>query len=161
MEVRVSYSTKRKRTVSAKVNGNFLDVTAPSMINKQQLEKIVEELKEKIKRRKTKEKINRDKLLDEVAAKFNKKYFDGRVEVRSIEYSSRQNRRYGSCNHITGQIRISSRLKEMPVWVRDYVIVHEMAHLLEPNHGKAFRKLVNRYKLAERARGYLLAAGRV
>ena len=47
----------------------------------------------------------------------------------------------------------------MPDWVRDYVIVHEMAHLVEPNHGKDFHKLVDKYKLTERARGYLIAAG--
>jgi predicted metal-dependent hydrolase len=47
----------------------------------------------------------------------------------------------------------------MPKWVRDYVIMHEIAHLEEANHGARFWKLVNQYPLTERARGYLMAIG--
>ena len=55
------------------------------------------------------------------------------------------------------EIRISTRLAECPSWVLDYVLVHELAHLVELNHGPQFDSLVNRYPKAERARGYLIA----
>ena len=70
-----------------------------------------------------------------------------------------QERRFGSCSPQRRVIRISDRLAPAPAWVRDYVIVHELAHLVHPNHGKRFWALVKRYALAERARGYLMALG--
>ena len=74
-------------------------------------------------------------------------------------YVTNQHTRYGSCSPAEGTIRISADLAGMPGWVRDYVLVHELAHLLEANHSPAFWSLVNRYPLAERARGYLMAKG--
>jgi predicted metal-dependent hydrolase len=67
------------------------------------------------------------------------------------------NERWGSCSPATGAIRISDRLAAYPSWVRDYVIVHELGHLTHASHSDAFWRLVNRYPLAERARGYLIA----
>jgi predicted metal-dependent hydrolase len=43
----------------------------------------------------------------------------------------------------------------MPDWVLDYVLVHELVHLLIPGHGPDFWALVERYPRTERARGYL------
>jgi hypothetical protein len=45
----------------------------------------------------------------------------------------------------------------MPSWVQDYIIIHELAHLLHPDHSKKFWELVDQYKYAERAKGYLIA----
>jgi predicted metal-dependent hydrolase len=54
-------------------------------------------------------------------------------------------------------IRISRRAAGLPEWVRDYLLVHELAHLEHADHGPAFWELVERYPLTERARGYLMA----
>jgi hypothetical protein len=74
----------------------------------------------------------------------------------SVEWSDRQMRRWGSCSS-DGRIRVSNRLASMPSWVLDWVLIHELAHLQEPNHGPRFKALVDRYELAERAQGYLMA----
>ena len=78
---------------------------------------------------------------------------------RSVVWSDRQQRRWGSCTPSDGSIRLSTRLAGYPSWVLDYVLVHELAHLVHADHGRAFQALVARYPLAERATGFLLAKG--
>lgn len=73
----------------------------------------------------------------------------------SVEWVTNQNRRWGSCTVADRTIRLSHRLQAMPGWVVDYVIVHELAHLVYADHSDAFWRLVNAYPRAERARGYL------
>ncbi|MGH9207065.1 MAG: M48 metallopeptidase family protein [Acidimicrobiales bacterium] len=74
-----------------------------------------------------------------------------------VDWAYNQNSRWGSCTPADRSIRISSHLAGMPEWVLDYVIVHELAHIVEPTHGPNFWELVNRYPRTERARGYLMA----
>lgn len=63
--------------------------------------------------------------------------------------------RWASCTPADGTIRISDRLRDVPAWVLDYVLVHELAHLLVPGHGADFWALVRGYPKMERAIGYL------
>ena len=80
---------------------------------------------------------------------------DGKVRPESVRWVSNMAARWGSCTPADGSIRVSERLREMPSWVLDYVLVHELAHLLVPGHGADFWELVGRYPRADRARGYL------
>jgi len=159
MEIKIIRSRRRRRTVSARVEGEVMYVRAPMHISRDNLERIIENLKGRFERQKVKKRLTSKEDLEKIGQRLNKKYFGGRLKVQSLRYVTNQQQRFGSCNYQTGTIRLSHRLAEMPTWVRDYVIVHEMAHLLEPNHSKAFWEIVSRYKLAERARGYLLAKG--
>ena len=59
--------------------------------------------------------------------------------------------RWGSCTPEAGTVRLSSALASYPDWVIDYVIVHELAHLRQPDHTPAFWALVDRYPRSERA----------
>lgn len=98
-----------------------------------------------------------DADLDERARRLNRELFGGRLRWASIAWAPNQLRRWGSCSTQSGVIRIAERLQELPLWVLDYVIVHELAHLEVAGHDDRFWQLVNRYPLTERARGYLLA----
>jgi predicted metal-dependent hydrolase len=96
-----------------------------------------------------------DDVLFERARELAVRYLDGRVTPKSVRWVGNQHTRWGSCTPEDGTIRLSVQLRGMPAWVVDYVLVHELSHLLEPGHGPAFWKLVNRYPKTERARGYL------
>lgn len=85
----------------------------------------------------------------------SRRYLDGRARPASVRWVDNQNSRWGSCTPADGTIRLSRKLLGMPGWVIDYVIVHELAHLLSPGHGPRFWELVDRYPRADRARGYL------
>ena len=62
----------------------------------------------------------------------------GGIRPSSIRWSTRQQRRWGSCSLHSREIRIASRLQTVPEWVLDGVIVHELTHLLEAGHTARF-----------------------
>ncbi|MFH1440477.1 MAG: M48 family metallopeptidase [Candidatus Omnitrophota bacterium] len=158
-DIKINRSRRRRRTASARLIDNVMHVYVPENISAGRLEEVIDSFKKKIFRNILKDKLNKGKSLDEIAKAINNKYFGGKIYISSIEYVTNQNYKYGCCDFTAKKIRISHRIAQMPDWVRDYVIVHEMAHLIEPNHSKAFWEIVSRYKLAERARGYLIAKG--
>jgi len=157
--IKILRSKKRRRTVSARVVKDILVVRAPESIQESRLQKIIDEFKTKIEQKRIKEELNKRENLAQRAREFNSRYFENKLNISSIEYVTDQYSKFGCCNYRTGSIRISHRISAMPQWVRDYVIIHELAHLVVPDHSQAFWDIVNRYKLAERARGYLIAAG--
>ncbi len=72
-----------------------------------------------------------------------------------MRWAANQDRRWGSCTLVDGSIRISTRVRGMPGWVLDYVLLHELAHLLHAGHGPDFWRLLEPYPRTERARGFL------
>ena len=159
MKIEIVRSKKRRRTVGARIVGDTMQVNAPVDMPEKKLADIIEGFQKRFERRKLKKELNKEKDLNDIFERLNEKYFAGKLSVKAIEYVTNQQKKYGCCNYRAKTIRISHRLAEMPEWVRDYVVVHEMAHLIEPNHSPAFWDIAYRYKLAERARGYLMAKG--
>lgn len=159
--IRITRSSNRAKTISARLveGGAVIEVLAPSTATDAELAPIIERLKGRILRRQEKEETADDAALARRAAELNREFFEGKLRPSEVRYVANQQRRYGSCTPSTGIIRLSHRVAAMPAWVRDYVLVHELAHLREPNHGPKFWKLVNRYPKTERARGYLIAVG--
>ena len=73
----------------------------------------------------------------------------------SVRYVPNQLHRWGSCTPGDGTIRLTDRLVGMPEWVLDYVLLHELCHLVVAAHDARFRALLDRYPQAERAKGFL------
>jgi len=89
------------------------------------------------------------------AGNLSERYMGGLARPVSVSWVSNQNSRWGSCTPADGTIRLSSRLLGMPGWVIDYVLLHELAHLVQPGHGPRFWSLLETFPRTERARGFL------
>jgi len=151
MRVEVKRSPRRHKTVQARLVDGTLRVAIPASMTKAEEAHWVEVMSARFQRHADTSQIDLTTKATSLADRF------GLPEPTAIDWSNRQNTRWGSCSVDTGRIRISDRLAGFPDWVIDYVVVHELAHLVESGHNARFWDLVNRYPLAERARGYLLA----
>ena len=96
-----------------------------------------------------------DEALKRRSMELSRRYLDGAAVPSSVRWVRPMRTRWASCTPVDGTIRISERLRDTPGWVVDYVLVHELAHLLEPGHDAKFWAWVHRYPRAERAMGYL------
>lgn len=152
--VRVVRSKQRVKTVSATVDHGVLVVRIPASMSAKEEAKWVQKMGEKLRlKRKRRESSRTDEALEARARRLAQDYFGG-LDF-SIEWSTRQKERWGSCTPIAASIRLSKSLRDFPDYVIDYVIVHELAHLVVPDHSLNFWQLVNRYPLTDRARGFL------
>ncbi len=96
-----------------------------------------------------------DEELMDRARDLAEKYLPKTVRIGSVQWSDQQGRRWGSCTVDSADIRISTRLRGMPRWVIDYVLVHELAHTIFKGHHEQFWALVSAFPHTERARGFL------
>ncbi len=156
MNVKIIRSKKRKKTISAQVVSGEIVVRVPAHLTTAQEKDAVTKLVNHIEKTRLRADLNSDSKLEKRAEFLNRRYFGGKLDIVSIRYVTNQRFRHGSCTATDGTIRISHKIAKMPPWVRDYVIIHELAHMVQPNHSKTFWKLVNQYEYAERARAYLL-----
>ncbi|HET9501231.1 MAG TPA: M48 family metallopeptidase [Marmoricola sp.] len=153
-QVEVRRSRRRKRTVSAYRADGKVIVLIPARFSKAEEEEWVRDMLARLDRRQQRTRRSDDQLMVR-AAELNRDYLDDRAVPASVRWVDNMTQRWGSCTTSTGTIRLSHRLREMPAWVVDYVLLHELAHLLEPSHDERFWRWVDRYPRAERAKGYL------
>ena len=149
--VEVIRSDRRNKTVSARVVDGVIRVRIPAWMTTADEEQFVGDVVERIERERQSSAIDLEARTRVLAAEF------ALPLPTSVAWSKVQRQRWGSCSTASGEIRVSDRLVTVPPWVLDHVLIHELAHLVVPNHGPSFDDLVSRNPLAERAIGYLMA----
>jgi predicted metal-dependent hydrolase len=152
--VEVRRSARRRRTVSAYRDGERTVVLLPARMSRAEEERWVATMLEQLAKREAKARPSDDALLER-AHSLSTRYLGGRAKPASVRWVDNQQSRWGSCTPIDRTIRLSRRLADMPSWVLDYVLLHELAHLLVPGHGPKFWALLESYPRTERARGFL------
>ncbi len=152
-DVEVRVSKRRKKTAAAHWEGDRIIVVVPSHLRGAELDEMVDELSKRLRRHRPHLHAS-DEHLEQRAVALGQRYLDG-IVPSSIRWASNQTKRWGSCTIHTREIRISERLRVAPGWVLDAVIVHELAHLVEPNHSPRFRELESRYPRRQEADTYL------
>ncbi|MEW2129521.1 M48 family metallopeptidase [Streptomyces sp. NPDC005435] len=152
--IEVRRSARRRRTVSAYREGDRTVILIPARMSEAEERRWVTVMLDKLAAQENK-RVPGDAELTARAERLSAQYFDGRARPASVRWVTNQNTRWGSCTPAEGSIRLSHRLKGMPEYVVDYVLCHELAHLLVPGHGADFWRLLESYPRTERARGYL------
>jgi len=153
LPVTVIRSAKRTKTSAAKVVDGVIEVRIPSWMSDEEETEAVTELVGRIEQQRRARRATVD--LDERAFELGIEYDLPRPA--SIRWVNNQNQRWGSCSIQARTIRVSSRLSAVPPYVLDYVLLHELTHLVEANHTPEFHALMARYPQLERAEGFLEA----
>ncbi len=153
--IRIITSRKRRRTVAARMRSGVLELLVPATMPHSEREHWAEVMSRRLEKQAERRRPSDDRLAERTH-RLNERYFGGQLRWASIGFTDME-RLWGSCTFTDGAIRIARRAAALPDWVLDYLLVHELAHLVQSDHGPDFHALENRYPLTERAKGYLLA----
>lgn len=169
MDYEVSYS--KRKTISIKIKDGRVIVKAPLGTKKTETERIISKHAAWIEKAKAREAASRERYgeLSESEIKELKKsaraYFSEKCKLYSELMGLTYNKisitsaktRFGSCSSAKN-ISFSYRLMLYPEAAREYVAVHELAHLKEMNHSPRFYAIVEKYMPDYKERKKLLKA---
>jgi len=153
-QVEVRRSGRRRSTVTAYREAGRTVVLIPARFTRTQEREWVQRMLDRLSAQERRRRPGDDELMTRAVA-LNERHLRGLATPASVTWVQNQNTRWGSCTPADRSIRLSTRLLGMPNWVLDYVLLHELAHLIEPGHGPDFWSLLDTYPRTERARGFL------
>ncbi|MCC9195952.1 M48 family metallopeptidase [Arthrobacter sp. zg-Y820] len=160
--IEVRRSAKRRRTVNAAFRDGKAVISIPGHFTKAQEAEWVRRMVTRLEQRAAPVPPSNPQAqageLAGRAAELSRRYLNGAAQPVSVRWVTNQNSRWGSATPARGTIRLSDKLQGMPAWVVDYVLLHELAHLIEASHSAAFWRLLESYPYTETAKAYLQGA---
>lgn len=158
-DLRLIRSPRRHRTLAAALVGSTLEVRIPVRLSvRDELEAVADICRRLLRRSRPAE---ADRELFRRAKRLDRQYLGGVAAPASALYSPRLRSAFANADLLSRTVKISERLRGAPRWVLDYLLLHELAHLVEPPHSVRFWRLVDSYRYAERAKGYLICLSRL
>lgn len=152
--VRIRRSPRRRRGATYQWAQGVLCLTIPGAASAAQEEDLLRQVLEAVRRKRRTPASDRD--LAARAAELDRTYLEGRAQPRSVRWVGNQVSRWGSTTAAEGTVRLSSKLRGMPQWVIDGVLVHELSHLLaDDGHGPRFRSWNERYPRHRESKAFL------
>ena len=154
-DVELRRSPRRRTTVSAFREGGRVVISAPVRISSAELLPLAQELLAKMVAQRLGSAASDSELAARAERLLSRWLPQDFPRPSTVRWSQTQTRVWGTCVNSEGSIRISSRLRGMPEYVLDYVLLHELAHLMHSGHGEEFESLLQNYPQRDRARGFL------
>jgi predicted metal-dependent hydrolase len=153
-DVEVRASSRRRRSVAAFREQGRTIVVVPSRMPRSEIASYVRDLVGRLDARERRVRRSDEDLVAR-AGRLSAQFLGGAATPRSVRWVDNQHSRWGSCTPADASIRLSSRLRTMPAHVVDYVLLHELAHLLVPGHGPDFHAHLQGFPRLAEAQAFL------
>ena len=151
----VTVTRKRVKNINARLHGSKMSVSAPHRVPVAELEETIVELARKLVRRSRADALNSDGGAETLARKIAARFPDP-PEVTEVLFVTNQTSQWGSYSQQTGIIRLNAVLRQMPPWVLEAVVAHELAHTVHLDHSPEFWELARSVcPRTDRARAFL------
>lgn len=151
--VEVRTSRRRRKSATAYWSEGRIVVLLPGHLRGRERSEMVDWLVARVMAQRPKAAAS-DEALFQRAVELGRRYVSG-VTPSSVRWVTNQHKRWASCTAETGEIRLSHRLKSVPPWVLDAVLVHELAHLVHPDHSAPFHEIARRFPRQKEASMFL------
>ena len=146
---------KRVKNINARLHGKTLSVSAPHRVPVKELEETILQLARQLVRRTRADALNSDGGAEAIARKMAAR-FPEPPEIAEVRFVTNQTTQWGSYSPQTGIVRLNAALRQMPPWVLEAVVAHELAHTFHVDHSPAFWELARSVcPKTDRARAFL------